>query len=641
MSNVFFNTFLIFPFIVLLISTEIRCNQINDTTEPPIRVARATNERVVLSTPRDCYRNCDGATPLYCYFHFHLEMFTTMATPCNVCLTNSFERSKNQSACECIQGDGYEKTIMSINRQFPGPSIQVCENDKIIVDVENTAEGTDTTIHWHGVFQKNYQYYDGVPHITQCPISAPNTFRYQFGADNAGTHFYHSHSALHMMDGQQGPLIIRSPKSKDPNGNLYDEDAFDHVIFLSDWMHSVAIDHLPGTFNKNPGQTPNNFLFNGLGQYTDPNTGQRSNTQLAYYTVAPGKRYRFRMINSFGTVCPAEFSIMNHQLIVIAMDGEDVKPLKVDKIVSVTGERFDFVLNANQRSGSYWIQLRGLGECERLKISQLAVLVYGDRPALPQVARPTYDNPIISQTNIELNSLSGRDCGSETLTKQICVNQLKFAKSTPQTERKTFPDLRLYIPFSFFQYNNAVFTRNSRDFFFIANDRTILTSYVTNISYTEPNSPPISQYEGYEKLCGADQVSTCTSPCFCTHVINVPFNALIEILLCDEVMAIRDFNGQRPTPQMRYQFLRDYDSGLVSGRYNQQPRKDTLKVPTGGCAILRFYADNPGWWLFHCHFLWHTVSGMDVVIHVGQESNMPPVPQDFPVCGDYVPPVYI
>lgn len=68
----------------------------------------------------------------------------------------------------------------------------------------------------------------------------------------------------------------------------------------------------------------------------------------------------------------------------------------------------------------------------------------------------------------------------------------------------------------------------------VAVDRSLITSLVTNISYTEPESPPISQYEGYEQLCTADEVSTCTKPCFCTHVINVPKQTLIEILLCDE-----------------------------------------------------------------------------------------------------------
>lgn len=60
---------------------------------------------------------------------------------------------------------------------IPGPSIQVCENDRVVIDVENHMEGMEVTIHWHGIWQRGTQYYDGVPFVTQCPIQQGNTFR--------------------------------------------------------------------------------------------------------------------------------------------------------------------------------------------------------------------------------------------------------------------------------------------------------------------------------------------------------------------------------------------------------------------------------------------------------------------------------
>lgn len=72
--------------------------------------------------------------------------------------------------------------------------LQVCEGDKVVVDLHNQMEGLEVTIHWHGIHQRGSQYYDGVPFVTQCPIAAGNTFRYQWVAGNAGTHFYHAHT---------------------------------------------------------------------------------------------------------------------------------------------------------------------------------------------------------------------------------------------------------------------------------------------------------------------------------------------------------------------------------------------------------------------------------------------------------------
>lgn len=81
------------------------------------------------------------------------------------------------SNCECVPADGVERSANIVNRQLPGPAIEVCEGDHVVIDVTNRMSGSELTIHWHGVFQKEFQYYDGVPHVTQCPIANDNTFR--------------------------------------------------------------------------------------------------------------------------------------------------------------------------------------------------------------------------------------------------------------------------------------------------------------------------------------------------------------------------------------------------------------------------------------------------------------------------------
>lgn len=35
--------------------------------------------------------------------------------------------------------------------------------------------------------------------------------------------------------------------------------------------------------------------------------------------------------------------------------------------------------------------------------------------------------------------------------------------------------------------------------------------------------------------------------------------------------------------------------------------KDTVTVPAGGYARIRFRACNPGYWFFHCHFELHVM----------------------------------
>jgi len=63
-------------------------------------------------------------------------------------------------------------------------------------------------------------------------------------------------------------------------------------------------------------------------------------------------------------------------------------------------------------------------------------------------------------------------------------------------------------------------------------------------------------------------------------------------------------------------------------------RKDTVTVPSGGYAIIQFVADNPGYWIMHCHVETHTIEGMAVVINETASRSTPP-PNGMRTCGNF------
>lgn len=79
------------------------------------------------------------------------------------------------------------------------------------------------------------------------------------------------------------------------------------------------------------------------------------------------------------------------------------------------------------------------------------------------------------------------------------------------------------------------------------------------------------------------------------------------------------------------------NAGLIKRRLHGAPTKDTVTVPDGGYTIIRFVANNPGYWLFHCHIEFHVEVGMALVFKVGDHDQMRPVPKDFPTCSNYMP----
>ena len=80
--------------------------------------------------------------------------------------------------------------------------------------------------------------------------------------------------------------------------------------------------------------------------------------------------------------------------------------------------------------------------------------------------------------------------------------------------------------------------------------------------------------------------------------------------------------------------------GLLSRQFNAPPLKDTIAVPNNGYVVFRFRANNPGYWFFHCHFDFHQPIGMSLLLHVGTQEDLPPVPDNFPRCGNHLPPIY-
>lgn len=242
------------------------------------------------------------------------------------------------------------------------------------MDLHNLAEAT--TIHWHGIKQFGTPYMDGVPFVTQCPILGQDSFRYVFRPREVGTYFWHSHMSFQRTDGTYGMFIIRQPPYYDANSYLYDYDLTEHAIVFADWPIRLGDEEFIEFVDSDVVLNPRSLLVNGRGKYKTfrDEFDNAFYTPRAQFNVTRGYRYRFRLCSSTNYICPVQFSIDNHSLLVIATDGNPVEPYRVDSIVLNSAERFDFVLDANQEIDSYWMRFRGFLECG--SVFSTAVLYY-------------------------------------------------------------------------------------------------------------------------------------------------------------------------------------------------------------------------------------------------------------------------
>ncbi|MGQ0561240.1 MAG: multicopper oxidase family protein [Gemmatimonadota bacterium] len=124
------------------------------------------------------------------------------------------------------------KTVLmyAFNGEQPGPLIHVRQRATIHVSFINRT-ALPTAVHWHGIRLDNR--FDGVPHVTQHPIAAGDSFSYTITFPDAGIYWYHPH---HREDIQQdlglyGNIIVRDTRA-DAYGAVHREE----VLMLDDLL---------------------------------------------------------------------------------------------------------------------------------------------------------------------------------------------------------------------------------------------------------------------------------------------------------------------------------------------------------------------------------------------------------------------
>lgn len=266
--------------------------------------------------------------------------------------------------------DGRPREILCYNDGLPGPLIRAKVGEKLRITVSNQL-AVPTTVHWHGMYQIGSWQMDGVEGVTQQGIPPKEAFTYEFIAEPAGTHWYHSHAGVQYGDGLFGPLIVEeeTPIAK------YDRE---EILQFNDWFlesgdailahlrqpHSEPVSgssskasmpnkmkmKMKAMAGKDLGDVPfQSLLINGRGRYLA--TDQQPLTQIG---AQPGETLRLRLINSSSTYA-LRFQVDNHPLTVIATDGQPVAPVEIDNLWLGVGETYDVLLHTNPE-GAFWIR---------------------------------------------------------------------------------------------------------------------------------------------------------------------------------------------------------------------------------------------------------------------------------------------
>ena len=259
-----------------------------------------------------------------------------------------------------VAPDGVPTEGLVVNGQYPGPMIEANWGDWIEVNVMNHLD-EGTTMHWHGMLQKESQWFDGVPGVQQCPISpgVNQSLTYRFRADLYGTTWYHSHYSAQYSSGLTGPMVVYGPKNIEDDIDL-------GPVFVQDWYHQTYQELLEYVIGQNvstyepppyappnpPGvpfgaQDPNlsNNLINGRNYFPCNNTYCEPDHAITKFRFQSGKNMRLRLINA-GSEAGQQFSIDNHNFSVVTNDMVPIQPFEASSITLSVGQRADIIVPA-------------------------------------------------------------------------------------------------------------------------------------------------------------------------------------------------------------------------------------------------------------------------------------------------------
>lgn len=471
-----------------------------------------------------------------------------------------------------LSPDGVERDVILVNGQYPGPAVEANWGDMLNITVHNEIyepfEGT--SLHWHGMLQRNTPWADGVPAIGQCPIAPGHSLTYVFQAELHGSSWYHAHYSAQYTGGAVGPMMIYGPSQLD-----YDCDV--GPIMISDWYHipyfSIVADAvgtdmslIPPTSDSNLIQGRNNFncsemTYDKGAHYLGSNINStlssyrcQDDAPLSQFQFKAGKTHRLRLIN-YGADGVQKFRIDGiTNMTVISVDYVPVVPYETDVVTLGVAQRTDILVTApSDTTASYWMRAEDIGSitCGGSK-QPLALAVIYNEDADTSIEPTTSANYALNTTICDVDI-------------PFTVPEFAITPSKPSFQQDLAITLALNSTGSFeWRLNNQTYHANF-------NSPLLYLAAEGNVSY--PNDP---QWNAYNFDRNTSVVFNLTNNTPFVHPFHMHGHNFYVLDVGDGV-----WNGSTRNPE-------------------NPMRRDTQIVPALGYAVFQMEADNPGVWPFHC-----------------------------------------
>jgi FtsP/CotA-like multicopper oxidase with cupredoxin domain len=493
---------------------------------------------------------------------------------------------------------GRQRHAIAVNGQLPGPTLEFTEGDTAEVHIHNEMM-METGVHWHGLIVPNQ--YDGVSYLSAPPIRPMETYVARFPIVQNGTYWYHSHTMLQEQIGLYGALIIHKREAGVTDGagdaGVRARKAVkkEEVVLLSDWT------------DENPYQVQRSLHYatdwyairkGSTQDYAGAIKAHRFHAKLSnewkrmlpmdvsdvYYnrfwvnglpeehrpSYHPGESVHLRIINgSSSTYFWLQYA--GGPITVVASDGKDVVPVEVDRLIVGVSETYDVIVTIPD-NGSYAFR----ASAEDRTGSASLWLGDGARHALTPLAPLRYFEGMDMMNGMMKGNGEMKPMAMRMSNQTMDMNSIMY----PDDEGKALNYGMLRSP-----TNTTLPEAPVRVLHFN------LTGNMNRYVWTIDNKA-VSE----------------------TDRIVIRHGENVRIILHNGTM-------MRHPMHLHGHFFR-----LLNGQGDYAPLKEVVDILPMETDTLEFAATESGDWFFHCHILYHMMSGMGRIFHYEGSPPNPGLP---------------
>lgn len=514
---------------------------------------------------------------------------------------------------------GKEKRAIAVNGQIPMPTLSFTEGDTAEIHVHNLLK-EETSLHWHGLFLPNKE--DGVPHLTQMPIKPGTTHVYRFPIIQHGTHWYHSHSGLQEQIGMYGSMILNK-KPADINKRKEVDGLPTVPLILSEWT-----DYNPDNVHRMLHNASDWFALkkNAVQSYGEAIKAGHFKTKLknewkrmlamdvsdVYYDkilmngrpesviesvdgkkLKAGDKVRLRISNG----AASSYFWLRYaggKITVVANDGNDITPVEVDRLIIAVSETYDIVVTIPADSTSYEL----LATTEDRTNSASVYIGNGIKQLISPLPRLKYFEGMKMMNDMMKMNGDLDDMGMNMSLNQMDMNVVMYPEITGEARPK--------------QKNDDPNRYNAN-----------ALSDIVTLNYAMLKSPEKTTLpDAPVKVLRFELTGNMNR--YVWSINNKVVSEADKILVKKgENLRLIIYNGSMMRHPMH---LHGHDFRVLNGQGAYAPLKNVIDIMPMETDTLEFNANVEGDWFFHCHILYHMMSGMGRIFSYKDQQANPLIP---------------